>query len=611
LLAQLSAQPGFTRLSILSPDFESHSLEAVSQAASLQELELEARSISDSHIPWLKNLQGLQKLTIHQAKPLDMVRIGSLQQVEQLAFPEHDFDDHSLNFLANMVWLERLQLPTHNLSYSALTDLYFALPQCDFEFSNPAQAKVSELLLRLQRQAATPQAVEKVQRLIARHQEQLFSNPSTSSYWALRRYTTDFSAEDIAALHSAEDVTKVITLFRNALFMNELVSGTVQPTKRPLLLHNAALHWHGLGSLYLKAQHGPAANALAVQAFRQSIAAYEQLDPSENAAVDLAHVSSCLARALASTNRQESQLWIDKSLALLAELPPLTELEPKQLAAAGWAWHELGSTLQNRSPRVAASYFENAGRTAQHVGVKHLHSAQALSWLEAAKLWMLQDRFAQAEMALAKQHKCLLRWKNYAGITNLTRHTLTVEAAYAILVDNQPLFVQATDQIANMPGSIPDGHIKDGVWELLCLRGWKKPFAAGEIQIASQALGRWPPAARKLAEGNLQLDSIPGLEELPPDNARSLWFQALQLRLETTAEPTAEPTAEQRQRATELLAEQCKRDDDWLHRATVLGLLGPLTGKPLATEFSAEALATRERLTGKPQTSEQLSAAAD
>ncbi len=137
---------------------------------------------------------------------------------------------------------------------------------------------------------------------------------------------------------------------------------------------------------------------------------------------------------------------------------------------------------------------------------------------------------------------------------------------------NSATFLESTNALAEMSEWVKPDWRNSVSLEFMQLRGWKKPFAPGDIKLSFAKSNE--SIEKRVAEGNLSVDWLSNFTE-PEPGPQAAKFQALRLRL-TASEP---PSDEQQAQAAQLLA-QVHADSVYV-RATIVGLLGPLTGTPL------------------------------
>ncbi len=564
-IVSLGQQPGFESAHFLAATPDSISLRDLAQADSLRELELKAPAFNSADLVWLKQCAPLRDLTIHRASTDVLLRVAQLDQLEQLDLSDLACKPAELRNLTRMKGLKVLRLAIGRLDHKSVHPLFDALPACHIQFSSNSPVALAKWLIRLPTVVAEQRHQTKLRQLIVDHQQELLSKPSNDSYLALHEYANWVD----------ENVTKDARreLMEATLRMNKQLLETASKKQRVSLLESAGELWNKLGGLYLRER-----DSRTVQYYQNSIEAYEKQADSRKYAPLIAARAASLALYFSFVNRPvECRSWADRGV---AELNSLGKLSASIARGENfWAWSRIGEALAEQAPEQAVEYLERAHEIALHVPPKRLGRRHALAASEAARVNLLLGRGARAAQLMRDNLDLLHSYRSQDDYPQVIRESLCSESAIAILTDDIPGFVKATDALVSLRGKTNVNEVNDLVWDFISLRGWQSPLTEDNIQLQSQGIGDWPPIARTLAVGTIQPELVKGLSFPADDGSRDVWHQALSLRLSAVDNPTDA----QHQQAAELVSLQAAtRDKQWQERAIIAGLLGPLTGPPLA-----------------------------
>ncbi len=559
----LAKQPGFVSASFAGRESVPVSIRHLAEAESLRELELEADAFEAADLVWLKECLPLRELTIHQASDAIIARVPHLTQLERLSLPNSDCSASTLRTLSAMKGLKELRLSIDSLNHEVALRVVRDLPDCLVQFLGRSEIALARWLLELEKKSQSGLDETRVRQMLINHQQSLLKQSSYEAYWALDEYVKSVDGND-----NLEEIHNLVT---GTLRINAQLLKTANAKQRDLLLEAAGDSWNRLAAQYLKIGDGRA-----VDYYQNSISAYQRIDASLFAD-RIAKRASSLALYFAQANQPtECRKWVTQTLESLSLLE--AHAPPEAPGAFFWSWSRIGEALEQQAPDEAVVYLEKAHECAKQVSQDRQQQWHVMAGVRAARANLYLGRGERAAEIMQANQEMLEASRSRSEYPLLIRESLCTQAAIAILAENKGDFNRATDELSSLPGKVAQGALNYVAWDFISLRGWTDPFTEEQIQVESTSGGDWPSVARELAEGKISVDLESRLSAPNPDSSRTIWFQALKLRLSVANKPTEAQQAA----ATNLVALQAAVHGHWSMRAVVAGLLGPFTGPPLA-----------------------------
>lgn len=571
LLRNVVAETGLTHLAIASDVAGSVSLSDIAKAEQIRQLELDARSFSAAEIVWLRKMLGLRQLVVSQAERSHIDRILSLDQVVDLSLPSRRYGAAAIQALAQMNWLERLSFPIAEIEPDVISQVYQAIPNCQLDFQTDSESDAAHVLIHMALQAKDSPHEESLSQRIADHQTQLVQDGSMNAFWGMTRY--------IDELGKSLPRDEQISLYRETLAMNgDLQDATEGTNNLVRLREQAGRKWSVLGQIYQFSNEGDRETRLAeaVKCYLKSIENFEAVDPVRHAG-SLAAEAGKIASIYSADRPELAQQWVQTTLDYLDARPGNS-----QSGSVFWGWNRIGDTVARTAPQDAIKYYAQAITAIEDVNQWTMDCL----W-KIGKLLLQEQRFAEAKQRVTQGLEGL---ESFHGPPTKTvefkQRLLCLSAAIALQEKDTQAFTLATDQLVAIPGRVNPGWLNYDVWDIVCLRGWRNPLEADAILVQFERSGPWPPVARQLAIGNLELESFLELEPPRQDSSRFLLHEALRLNLDSSIDAT-----QARQKADELWQRQAEYAEPV--RAAVLGAALATLSQSIAREVTQDA-ANRE-----------------